>query len=148
MRLEPNGKPDPSFGTDGIVSLAGGSFSQELVAAGPQQDGKIVAVGKTGWRSGVRPAEPGKRDEIVVTRLDANGALDQSFAGGGLLMMSSPRYLWSARAIAIQPDGKMLIAGSFVDDANDRATSAIVLLRLNPDGTPDADFGSGVSITE
>jgi hypothetical protein len=61
-----------------------------------------------------------------------------------LLIMASPRYLWSARAIAIQPDGKLLIAGDFVDDANDRATSAIVLLRLNPDGTPDADFGSGV----
>jgi uncharacterized delta-60 repeat protein len=101
-------------------------------------------VGNNGWRSGTRPAEPGKRNEIVVTRLDANGALDQSFAGGGLLIMASPRYLWSARAIAIQPDGKLLIAGDFVDDANDRATSAIVLLRLNPDGTPDADFGSGV----
>ena len=148
VRLDPNGTLDQSFGTDGIASLVGGSFSQELVAVALQRDGKIVAVGKNGWHGGVRPAEPGKRDEIVVTRLDANGALDQSFAGGGLLMMSSPRYLWSARAIAIQPDGKMLIAGSFVDDANDRATSAIVLLRLNPDGTPDADFGSGVSITE
>jgi uncharacterized delta-60 repeat protein len=148
VRFDPNGTLDQSFGTGGIVSLAGGSVSQELVAVALQRDGKIVAVGKNGWHGGTRPAEPGKRDEIVVTRLDANGALDQSFAGGGLLTMSSPRYLWSARAIAIQPDGKMLIAGSFVDDANDRATSAIVLLRLNPDGTPDADFGSGVSITE
>jgi hypothetical protein len=70
--------------------------------------------------------------------------LDQSFAGGGLLIMASPRYLWSARAIAIQPDGKLLIAGGFADDENGRVRSAIVLLRLNPDGTPDADFGSGL----
>ena len=44
----------------------------------------------------------------------------------------------------IQPDGKLLIVGDIIDEANDRATSAIVLVRLNPDGTPDADFGSGV----
>jgi uncharacterized delta-60 repeat protein len=143
VRFDLNGNPDPSFGTDGIASLAGGSVSQQLVAVALQQDGKIVAVGKTGWHGG-RPAEPGKRDEIVVTRLDANGALDQSFAGGGLLIMASPRYLWSARAIAIQPDGKLLIAGGFADDENGRVRSAIVLLRLNPDGTPDADFGSGL----
>jgi uncharacterized delta-60 repeat protein len=144
VRFDPNGNLDRSFGADGIVSLAGGTVSQELVAAALQQDGKIVAVGRSGWHGGTRAAEPGKRDEIVVTRLDANGALDGSFAGGGLLLMASPRYLWGGRAIAIQPDGKLLIAGDFVDDANDRATSAIVLLRLNPDGTPDADFGSGV----
>jgi len=144
VRFDPNGNLDQSFGTDGIASLAGGSFSQQLVAVALQQDGKIVAVGKNGWHSGGRPAEPGKRDELVVTRLDANGTLDQSFAGGGLLIMASPRYLWGARAIAIQPDGKLLIAGGFVDDANEHAHSAIVLLRLNPDGTPDADFGSGL----
>jgi uncharacterized delta-60 repeat protein len=144
VRLEPNGKPDPSFGTEGIVSLAGGSVSQQLVAAAPQQDGKIVAVGNTGWRSGTRPAEPGKRNEFVATRLAANGALDQSFAGGGLLIMASPRYLWSASAIAIQPDGKLLIAGRFADDENERVRSAIILIRLNPDGTPDTDFGRDV----
>jgi uncharacterized delta-60 repeat protein len=144
VRFDANGNLDQSFGTNGIASLAGGSFSQELVAVALQQDGKIVAVGNNGWRSGTRPAEPGKRNEIIVTRLDANGALDQSFAGGGLLIMGSPRYLWSARAIAIAPDGKLLIAGGFADDENERVRSAVVLIRLNPDGTPDADFGSGV----
>jgi uncharacterized delta-60 repeat protein len=143
VRFDPNGSLDQSFGTGGIASLAGGSVFQQLVAVALQQDGKLVAVGNTGWRGGTRPAEPGKRNEIVVTRLDANGALDQSFAGGGLLIMGSPRYLWSAGAIAIAPDGKLLIAGGFADDENERVRSSIVLIRLNPDGTPDADFGRG-----
>jgi uncharacterized delta-60 repeat protein len=144
VRFDPNGSLDQSFGTDGVVSLTGGSVSQELVAVALQQDGKIVAAGNTGWHGGTRPAEPGKRIEIVVTRLDANGALDQSFAGGGLLIMASPRYLWNGRAFAMAPDGKLLIAGEFADDENERVRSAIVLMRLNPDGTPDADFGSGI----
>jgi uncharacterized delta-60 repeat protein len=143
VRFDPNGSLDQSFGTDGIASLAGGSVSQQLVAVALQQDGKIVAVGSTGWHYATGPAEPEKRDQIVVTRLDANGMLDASFAGGGLLLMASPRYLWSARAIAIQPDGKLLIAGQFFEDANEHAHGA-VLIRLNPDGTPDADFGRGV----
>jgi hypothetical protein len=77
-------------------------------------------------------------------RLDPNGALDKSFAGGGLLLMASPRYLWGGHGIAIQPDGKLLIVGDVIDEANDHATSEIVLVRLNADGTPDADFGNGV----
>ena len=56
--------------------------------------------------------------------------------------MASPRYLWGARRISIQSDGKLLIAGYVIDEANDRTTSAVLLVRLNPDGTPDADFGS------
>jgi hypothetical protein len=58
--------------------------------------------------------------------------------------MPSSRYLWEAHGVAIQPDGKkLLIAGSVTDEANDRST-AIMLGRLNRDGTPDAEFGRGV----
>jgi hypothetical protein len=60
------------------------------------------------------------------------------------MRIDTPRYLWGGHGIAIQPDRKLLIVGDIIDEANDRATSAIVLVRLNPDGTPDADFGSGV----
>ncbi len=145
-RFDSHGNVDQSFGANGTVSLHDAVVSQMLRAAALQQDGKIVAVGTFGWHSRGRSPEPGKRDQIVVVRLDPNGALDKSFAGGGLLLMASPRYVWGGNGIAIQPDGKLLIVGDIVEDAEDGAPSrlAIVLLRLREDGTPDADFGSGV----
>jgi uncharacterized delta-60 repeat protein len=145
-RFDSSGNIDQSFGATGTVSLHDAVVSQTLRAATLQQDGKIVAVGTFGWHSRGRSPEPGKRDQIAVVRLDANGALDKSFAGGGLLLMASPRYVWGGNGIAIQPDGKLLIVGDIVEDADDGAPSrpAIVLVRLRQDGTPDADFGSGV----
>jgi uncharacterized delta-60 repeat protein len=144
-RFDSHGNVDQSFGVSGIVSLHGG-VSQMLQAVALQQDGKIVAVGTLGWHSRGRTPEPGMRDQVVVVRLDPNGALDKSFAGGGLLLMASPRYLWGGHGIAIQPDGRLLIVGHIVEEAYNGtlSRSAIVLVRLRPDGTPDADFGSSV----
>ena len=145
-RYDTEGNLDQSFGANGTVSLHEASVSQGLEAVALQPDGKIVAAGYFGWHSGTRPPEPGKREQIAVVRLDTNGALDKSFASNGLLLMSSPRYLWSGHGIAIQPDGKLLIVGDVQEEADDRPLPpyAIVLVRLNPDGTPDADFGSGI----
>jgi uncharacterized delta-60 repeat protein len=142
LRYDTDGNLDQSFGANGTVSLHAAVVSQELSATALEQDGKIVAVGTFGWHSRGRAPEPEKRDQIVVVRLDPNGTLDKSFAGGDLLLMASPRYLWGARRISIQSDGKLLIAGYVIDEANDRTTSAVLLVRLNPTGTPDADFGS------
>jgi uncharacterized delta-60 repeat protein len=145
-RFDSHGNVDQSFGVRGTVSLHDASVPQGLRAVALQQDGKIVAVGTVGWHSSGRAPEPGKRDQIVVVRVDSNGALDQSFAGGGLLLMASPRYLWGGHGIAIQPDGKLLIVGHTVEEAENGtlSRSAVVLVRLRPDGTPDPDFGSGV----
>ena len=145
-RFDGHGDVDQSFGASGTVSLHDVGVPQMLRAVALQPDGKIVAVGTLGWHSSGRVPEPGKRDQIVVVRLDPNGVLDKSFAGGGLLLMASPRYLWSGHGIAIQPDGKLLIVGDIVEEAENGtlSRSAIVLVRLRPDGTPDADFGSSV----
>ncbi len=142
-RFDAQGNVDQSFGAGGIVTLHDADVSQVLNAAAIQPDGKIVAVGTFGWSSPTRPPEPGKRFQIVVLRLDQSGALDKSFADGGLLLMASPRYQWGGQTIAIQPDGKLLIAGFVYDDADGR-TSSIALVRLNRDGRPDAGFGRDV----
>ena len=142
-RFDSHGNVDQSFGAGGVVSLHDADVTQGLNAAAVQPDGKIVAVGTFGWSSANVPVDPRKRYQIIVLRLDASGALDTSFADGGLLFMASPRYQWGAQTIAIQPDGKLLIAGFVGDDADDR-TRSIVLVRLNRDGTPDAEFGRDV----
>src|SRR5262249_34960986 len=83
-----------------------------------------------------------QRDEIVVARFDANGVLDKSFAEGGLLLMASDRYLWGARAVAIQADGRLVIVGPLLDEADEGRRSGIVVVKLNPVGSPDASFGN------
>jgi uncharacterized delta-60 repeat protein len=140
-RYDRDGNLDQSFGASGAVFLHQVPVSQQLWAAAVQPDGKIVAVGTFGWHSRGRPAKPGERNQIVIVRMDANGALDRAFAGGGFLLMASPRYLWGGSAVVMQPDGKLLILGSLVDEASDDA-EGVVLVRLNPDGTPDTNFGA------
>jgi uncharacterized delta-60 repeat protein len=142
-RYDVDGELDRSFGASGAVFLHESGVPQDLSGAALQQDGKIVAVGTFGWHSGGRTPKPGWRDEILIVRLDANGASDKSFADGGLLLIPSTRYLWGGRGVAIDPNGKLLILGRLDDQASDPPASLTVLIRLNPDGTPDADFGSG-----
>jgi uncharacterized delta-60 repeat protein len=144
-RFDAAGNLDQSFGANGIVSLHEAAVSQWLYATALESDGKIVAVGVSGYHRGTGAPEPGNDVQIALVRLAANGTLDTSFAGSGLLLMPSSRYLWAAHGVAVQPDGeKLLIVGYVTDEANDRNT-AIMLGRLNRDGTPDAEFGRGVN---
>jgi uncharacterized delta-60 repeat protein len=138
-RYDVDGRLDESFGPGGAVVLHEAAVSQQLQAVAVQSDGKIVAVGTSGWHGGTRTPEPAKRDQIAVVRLDPNGALDPAFAGGQLLIPSD-RYLWGGNSVAIQPDGKLLIVGPVLDETDSRRTRGIVVVRLNPNGTPDSDF--------
>jgi beta-propeller uncharacterized protein DUF5122 len=49
----------------------------------------------------------------------------------------------TASAVVIQPDGKIVVAGASVDFCNGSAHLEFALARHNPDGIPDADFGTG-----
>src|SRR6185503_7145932 len=71
----------------------------------------------------------------------ADGALDPSFNGGGGAAI--PVGNWSrAWAVAVQPDGKVLIAGEAeVPSGGDSYNTAFAIARRNANGTPDATFG-------
>jgi uncharacterized delta-60 repeat protein len=140
-RYTADGMLDQRFGTGGAVVLHDAEVSQDLNAAVLQQDGKIVAVGTFGWHGG-KGSPIVQRDQIVVARFDANGVLDQSFADGGLLLMASDRYLWGATAIAMQADGRLLIVGPLLEETDEGRSSGIVVVKLHPDGSPDAGFGT------
>jgi uncharacterized delta-60 repeat protein len=141
-RYDIHGNADSSFGQGQAVSLLDPDVRRSLTALTLQTDGKIVVAGTNeylprNWN------EPPVRSRIAIVRLNENGTLDESFAGGGYLDLASPTYSWSARGVTVQPDGKLLIAGSTSDDEK-RLNSSILLVRLNPDGTPDKDFGNGL----
>jgi uncharacterized delta-60 repeat protein len=135
-RLTANGVLDSSFGTSGkvVTSFANAASGANGVAV--QADGRIVAVGVAQSLTASAPTN------VAVARYLANGALDTGFSGDGRVMVafapSDPARFDTAHAVAIQPDGRIVTAGSTGrDDA-----SVFALARLTATGTLDTSFGS------
>lgn len=114
-RLNADGSLDAAFNVG-----AGPDGSINTVATQP--DGKII-IG--GWFKNV-----GGISRPYIARLNADGSLDRSFDPG-----SGPDTAVSA--VALQPDGKVVIAGDFT---NLNGTACQRIARLNPDGTLDRTF--------
>ena len=127
-RYNPNGMLDVSFDGDGIVATPINSSSSEGVAATLQPDGKIVVIGTT-FISGTI--------YYVVVRYNSDGSLDPTFDGDGIFT-ENRATVGSPRAVAIQPDGKIVIAGNKTGEFNFGSDFSIV--RLNSNGSYDASF--------
>ena len=129
-RLTSEGSPEPGFVTDGAANVDW--FSQTLWTKVAQQtDGKIVVAGS---------AHPSLR----LARFNQDGTLDSSFNGSGTVIIPAGQSTDDAvPAMAIQPDGKLVISGwsQFVSDAG-KAYAGISIFRYNADGTPDTTFGN------
>jgi uncharacterized delta-60 repeat protein len=116
-RSNADGRTDTAFGTGGAVVLGSPAASDVATAVAVQGDGKLVVGGTL--------------DNLpVVVRLTTAGKLDPTFAGG-IVRLTQPGW-GEVQALALQPDGKILVAGS-----------GVTVGRLNVDGTPDRGFGDG-----
>src|SRR5665647_93001 len=62
--------------------------------------------------------------------------LDSSFGKNGLVTTSVGHYMDRAQAVVVQPDGKILVAGSSSNNSN----LDFALVRYNPDGSLDTSF--------
>jgi uncharacterized delta-60 repeat protein len=101
-----------------------------------QPDGKTVLVGRS------QPVSAGGSD-FAVTRYNADGSLDTSFSGDGRATVSFGAGFNSARSVALQADGKLLLAGNALDGV----WGAVAMARLNADGTLDTSFGTDGRVT-
>src|SRR4051812_34461050 len=72
----------------------------------------------------------------------ADGSLDGSFGSGGLVAVDLGSFE-DPRAIALQRDGKIVVAG----ETDCETARCFAALRLNPDGSPDGSFRSGGVVT-
>ncbi|HEV8718142.1 MAG TPA: hypothetical protein VGX03_35665 [Candidatus Binatia bacterium] len=141
----PNGSLDTNFGTGGKVVTAIGVRSDEahpfgkqlthksacrLCGVAIQADGKVVVVGSSLNR--------GKFDFALV-RYNPDGSLDASFGTNGQITTAIGAGDDYAHAIALQKDGKIIVAGGSSDGRN----STFALIRYNPDGSLDTSFGRG-----
>jgi uncharacterized delta-60 repeat protein len=131
-RYDLNGNPDPTFGSNGkVITLVSGN-SGGATAGAIQTDGKIVAAGAAFL--------PDTGTDFAVIRLNSNGGIDPTFGTGGTVttdFMGSSRD--SIRAMALQPDGKIIVGGF----TNDSTNVAPALARYNARGSLDVLFGMG-----
>ena len=130
-RFNANGTLDTGFNFNGLVGIDFNSGFDYCTGIALQADGKIVVAGST-YASGSQ--------DFAVARLQPNGALDPTFgAGSGKVTVSFDLggLIDVGKAVAIQSDGKIIVAGS-ASTASDGTDFAVV--RLLPDGTRDAAF--------
>src|SRR5438067_367203 len=110
------------FGSGGKVITTGVSGSVYDMAL--QADGKIVVAGCSA-------------NKMLVMRYLSNGVLDPTFGSNGIATFSNVFSL-CANAVALQADGKIVVAGWF-----GTSPSSFMLARLTPSGGLDTSFGSG-----
>jgi uncharacterized delta-60 repeat protein len=124
------GALDPTFGSGaGLVLTDFGLGDDEARAVAIQPDGKIVVAGIS------RP--PGGDPDIAVSRYNADGSLDTAFGTGGRVTVDFGPYPSVANAVAIQADGKIVVAGSALGWYLGHLDSAMAVVRYNSDGTLD-----------
>src|SRR6516165_431864 len=136
-RYNSDGSPDATFGTGGTVTTAFPSFFGSYDAAyavALQGDGKIVAAGDT---------DTGTRGAFALARYNPDGSLDATFGTGGTVRTAFGTSYDAANAVALQGDGKIVAAG----DTDAGTHGAFALARYNPNGSLDATFGTGGTVT-
>lgn len=139
-RFNADGSVDRNFGIDGKVTtdMGSGFEQEEALAVAVQGDGKIVVVGHTAIDA--RPPAPQLPPTFAIARYNADGSLDASFGTGGRVSGSVNGI---ARAVAIQPDGKIVLAGDFeLGLSNGTFVSDFTVARFNANGSLDMPFGT------
>ncbi len=129
IRHQPNGSLDNTFGTGGKVISPIGSSDDVGQAIALQPDGKIVVAG-TCWN--------GSDGDLCVARLEANGATDYGFGFGGKVVTPFGSSYDYGYAIALQPDGKIVVAGACSTTASGYN---FCLVRYRAIGALDPGFG-------
>lgn len=138
-RLLADGSFDPSFATLTIDFAHGPDSIDDAQAAVLERDGQIVVVG--GAHGG-----DGKHD-FAACRVNANGTLDFGFGTAGKVLVpfdfdGSVHDI--AHAVAVQADGKLVLAGRTTYSLIGTVTSInVAVARLLSNGSLDVPFGFG-----
>ena len=133
------GDLDPGFGSGGIVTTTyNGPFPAD---AALQPDGRIVVI--AGFDN-----DPSATEAFGVLRYQGgNGALDTTFGNGGRATAAFTNFINSPNDLALQPDGKIVVAGTLGNFFPSLffSTNEGVVVRYNSDGSLDKRFGKNGS---
>jgi uncharacterized delta-60 repeat protein len=148
-RLLSNGRIDTSFDKDGrtLIKVKDESFAQDVAVLA---DGKILVAGGDKNRGGTFSIS--KDSDFAIARLNIDGSLDKTFAGGGKRIIGLGGEE-SASAIAIDTNGvpgvspnfgKIILAGD--NRSSDASDDRYAIVRLTPDGALDTTFDRDGSV--
>ena len=130
-RYNPDGSLDTTYAGDGkhTTDFGGGAAGVAI-----QADDRIVTAGRNG-------------SDFALARFSPDGSPDASFSGDG---RQSTDFGGddSASDLAIQPDGRIVVAGTAVRPFDSFPFGDFALGRYNADGSLDATFGSGGTRTQ
>jgi uncharacterized delta-60 repeat protein len=102
-----SGTLDLSFGTGGKVTTDFAGSGDGAGAIAVQPDGKLVAAGG---------ATINEQVDFALTRYNSDGTLDASFGTGGKVITDFGGRNDLATSVAVQPDGKIVVAVSGLGD--------------------------------
>jgi uncharacterized delta-60 repeat protein len=147
-RYNSNGTLDTTFGTGGKVGTAfdsGQASYTQAFSVAVQPDGRIVAAGYTLIGACVFNGLEQPCFDVALARYNSNGTLDASFGTGGRVTTDFGGPNDQARSVAVQPDGRIVVAGAaggFINRGFDFAVA-----RYNSNGTLDTSFGTSGKVT-
>ena len=130
-RYNSNGTLDTTFGTGGKVTTDFSGNHDWANGLAIQSDGKILTAGVAYDATG--------NWDFALARYNSDGTLDATFGLDGKVTTELGGRFDEAYALALQPDGKIVAAGV--------ARRDFAFARYNPDGTLDASFGIGGTVT-
>jgi uncharacterized delta-60 repeat protein len=136
-RYNANGSLDGGFGNGGkVVFDFFGGFNQANAAV-LQPDGKIIVVGSASSDSSNQDIG------FALARFNSDGSADFSFGNGGKQITHFLDAGSQAKGVVLQPDGKIVVAGTAPDSATRGPGGTVfALARYNSDGGLDSSFGS------
>ena len=125
-RYLPDGTPDAEFSFNGEVFTSVVPGNDQATAVAMQDDGKIIVGGFGLCTEG---------NCFAMVRYLPDGSLDDEFGNAGIVTTEfSGGYTTEAKVIAVQEDGKILLAGGGI--------AGFSVVRYLEDGTVDTDFGT------
>lgn len=127
LRYTASGVLDPTFGTNGEVVTTVG-LGGRVNALAVQADEKIVAVGTCAGAF---------KSSFCLARFNADGSLDTGFGSSGKVLASIGAGDDSGNSVALQSDGKIVVAGTCAGTTN----RDFCMARFNVDGSFDLSFG-------
>lgn len=135
VRYNPNGSLDGSFGASGVAraTFPGSRCGCEIHDLAVQRDGRIVAVG---WR--FRGGDAQDDMLLAVARFLPDGRLDPTFSRDGRLSFDFGYGDDVGSAVALQPDGRIVVGG--VASYRYRTEADFVVVRLRRNGRLDRTF--------
>jgi uncharacterized delta-60 repeat protein len=140
-RYNPDGTADTTFGTGGKITIvANGGPVDAMEGVAIQSDGKIVVAGHTSTPTSIN-------DDFVVARFNPDGSKDASFGTGGMTITDFAGLTDQAHGLAIQPDGKIVVAGFATRGTVTFGDADFAVARYLGDGTLDGSFGNGGKVT-